>query len=74
MAAPIPVILLLTVAIVVKVPVIPKEVIVAKVLPAVTAPIELCIAAAALPAAIPAVPKPNTIGINPPDAIILLRP
>ena len=69
-AAPIPVIPVPTVANEEKTPVIPKEVIVANVLPAVTAPIELCIPAATLPAAIPAAPKPNAIGITPAAPII----
>ncbi len=55
--APIPVIPVPTVANEEKTPVIPKEVIVANVLPALTAPIELCIPAATLPAHISIVPN-----------------
>ena len=50
-------------------PVIPNDVIVANVLPAATAPIELWVAAATLPAMTPAVPNPMAIGMNPAAAI-----
>ena len=79
MAAPAPVMALPTPARVVNTPVIPRLVIVANVLPAATAPIELCVAAATLPATIPAAPNPKAIGIKPaaataPPPIIAIVP
>ena len=78
-AAPAPVIAVPIPANEEKTPVIPREVIVAKVLPAVTAPMELWVAAAILPATIPVVPNPIAIGIIPnapmiPPPIIAIVP
>ena len=56
------------VAVAVNAPVIPQEVKVAKIEPAATFPMAAWVAAARLPAAIPAVPKPNNVAPKPPAA------
>ena len=68
-AAPAPARVVPTPVRVANIPDIPSDVIVAKALPDVTAPIELWVAAAMLPAKTPAVPKPIAMGIRPAAAI-----
>lgn len=55
-------------AVAVSTPVIPQEVNVENIEPAATFPMAACVAAAKLPAATPAVPKPNNVAPRPPAA------